>query len=288
MPIYHDSCYDVVSVSKTYGDLRHLADDKTVLENPHKGWYYHFLDNGYARPAYRDRLTEGQRLTTPGLNYMYLRFDWGDIEKEEGIYDWSYLEHVLESWGALGYKFTLRICTFEGANITYATPKWLIDRGVGATHVIPEGAVSSDPNLSVEEMKKGSYEPDYGHPLYLEKLDAFLAEHGKKVDKVLDIAVEKEELMIRLLGRRVCKACGASFHVKNMPPKVEGVCDNCGGELIQRADDNEETVSNRIEVYNSQTMPLVEYYEKAGNIAHIDGAIGLENVFNSIVSALGE
>jgi adenylate kinase len=73
-----------------------------------------------------------------------------------------------------------------------------------------------------------------------------------------------------------------------MPPKVEGVCDNCGGELIQRADDNEETVSNRIEVYNSQTMPLVEYYEKAGNIAHIDGAIGLENVFNSIVSALGE
>ena len=121
-----------------------------------------------------------------------------------------------------------------------------------------------------------------------EKLDAFLAEHGKKVDKVLDIAVEKEEMMTRLLGRRVCKASGASFHVKNMPPKVEGVCDNCGGELIQRADDNEETVSNRIEVYNSQTMPLVEYYEKAGNIAHIDGAIGLENVFNSIVSALGE
>ena len=183
MPIYHDSCYDVVSVSKTYGDLRHLADDKTVLENPHKGWYYHFLDNGYARPAYRDRLTEGQRLTTPGLNYMYLRFDWGDIEKEEGIYDWSYLGHVLESWGALGYKFTLRICTFEGANITYATPKWLIDRGIGATHVIPEDAISSDPNLSVEEMKKGAYEPDYGHPLYLEKLDAFLAECSKRFDK---------------------------------------------------------------------------------------------------------
>ena len=104
----------------------------------------------------------------------------------------------------------------------------------------------------------------------------------------MDIAVEKEELMTRLIGRRVCKACGATYHVTNMPPKKEGVCDKCGGELMQRADDTAETVENRIEVYNSQTMPLVEYYEKAGNIAHIDGAIGLENVFNSIVSVLGE
>lgn len=120
-----------------------------------------------------------------------------------------------------------------------------------------------------------------------EKLDEFLEKHGKKVDKVLDIAVEKEELMTRLTGRRVCKACGATYHVTNIPPKKEGICDKCGGELMQRADDTAETVENRIEVYNSQTMPLVEYYEKAGNIAHIDGAIGLENVFNHIVSVLG-
>lgn len=120
-----------------------------------------------------------------------------------------------------------------------------------------------------------------------EKLDEFLEKHGKKVDKVLDIAVEKEELMTRLTGRRVCKACGATYHVTNIPPKQEGICDKCGGELMQRADDTAETVENRIEVYNSQTMPLVEYYEKAGNIAHIDGAIGLENVFNHIVSVLG-
>ena len=121
-----------------------------------------------------------------------------------------------------------------------------------------------------------------------EKLDEFLEKHGKKVDKVLDIAVGKEELMERLINRRVCKACGATYNVKNMPPAKEGVCDECGGELMQRADDTRETVENRIEVYNSQTMPLVEYYEKAGNIAHIDGAIGLENVFNHIVSILGE
>lgn len=143
--------------------------------------------------------------------------------------------------------------------------------------------------LLADDCKEGFLLDGFPRTVYqAEKLDAFLEEHGMKLDKVIDIEVEKEELITRLTGRRVCKACGASFHVKNMPPKVEGVCDNCGGELIQRADDNEETVSNRIEVYNSQTMPLVEYYEKAGNIAHIDGAIGLENVFNSIVSALGE
>lgn len=121
-----------------------------------------------------------------------------------------------------------------------------------------------------------------------EKLDEFLAAHGSKIDKVLDIAVEKEELMVRLTGRRVCKACGASYHVVNIPPKKEGICDVCGGPLIQRADDNAETVANRIEVYEAQTMPLIEYYEKAGNIAHIDGATGLESVFADIVKALGE
>ena len=121
-----------------------------------------------------------------------------------------------------------------------------------------------------------------------EKLDEFLAAHGSKIDKVLDIAVEKEELMVRLTGRRVCKACGASYHVVNIPPKKEGICDVCGGPLVQRADDNAETVANRIEVYEAQTMPLIEYYEKAGNIAHIDGATGLESVFADIVKALGD
>ena len=121
-----------------------------------------------------------------------------------------------------------------------------------------------------------------------EKLDEFLAARDSKIDKVLDIAVEKDELIARLTGRRVCKACGASFHVVNIPPKNEGVCDFCGGELIQSADDNLETVTNRIDVYEAQTMPLVEYYEKAGNLVHIDGSTGLENVFADIVSALGE
>ena len=121
-----------------------------------------------------------------------------------------------------------------------------------------------------------------------EELDKFLAAHGSKIDKVLDIAVEKDELITRITGRRVCPKCGASFHVVNIPPKQEGICDYCGAELIQRADDNVETVTNRIEVYEAQTMPLIDYYEKAGNIAHIDGATGLDNVFSDIVKAIGE
>lgn len=121
-----------------------------------------------------------------------------------------------------------------------------------------------------------------------EKLDEFLTAHDSKIDVVLDIAVAKEELITRLTGRRVCKVCGASFHIVNVPPKQEGVCDFCSGELIQRADDNLETVTNRIDVYEAQTMPLIDYYEKAGNIAHVDGTGSLDEVFSDIVKAIGE
>lgn len=121
-----------------------------------------------------------------------------------------------------------------------------------------------------------------------EKLDEFLTENGKKVDAVINLEVEKEELITRLTGRRVCRKCGASFHVVNIPPKTEGVCDYCGGELYQRDDDTVETAENRISVYDSQTKPLVDYYTKAGCIVNIDGATGLENVFADIVTALGE
>ena len=141
----------------------------------------------------------------------------------------------------------------------------------------------------LEDKKNGFLLDGFPRTVYqAEKLDEFLEAHNSKIDKVVDISVGKEELMIRLTGRRVCKKCGASYHIVNIPPKKEGVCDICGGPLIQRDDDNAETAANRIEVYEEQTRPLVDYYKKAGNLVLIDGTTGLENVFADIVRALGE
>ena len=143
--------------------------------------------------------------------------------------------------------------------------------------------------LLKDDCKSGFLLDGFPRTVYqAEKLDAFLEAHGQELDKVIDLEVGEDLLMIRLTGRRVCKACGASYHVVNIPPKKEGICDKCGGELIQRPDDNAETAKNRIDVYNEQTRPLVDYYEKAGKLASIDGSTPLEQTFKDIVAALGE
>ncbi len=121
-----------------------------------------------------------------------------------------------------------------------------------------------------------------------EQLDHFLNEKDLTITKVLDIDVKKDDLMTRLIGRRVCRQCGATYHVINMPSEVEGICDICGGALYQRSDDTAATVENRIEIYEASTKPLIDYYERVGNIAHIDGSLDLEDVFGEIVKILGD
>jgi len=121
-----------------------------------------------------------------------------------------------------------------------------------------------------------------------EELDGFLNKKGQSITKVLNINVDPDELMTRIIGRRVCRSCGASYHIVNMPSKVEGICDICGGELYQRPDDTAETVENRLMVYNTRTLPLIDYYNKCGKVTLIDGSLGLDTVFADIVSKLGE
>jgi adenylate kinase len=119
-----------------------------------------------------------------------------------------------------------------------------------------------------------------------EALEACLAKNGLRLDRAVLIDVGEDVLMRRLTGRRVCRSCGASFHVVNIPPRKEGVCDYCAGELYQRSDDNEETARNRIDVYNRQTAGLVGRYRDNGLLATVDGEAGLDAVFEEIMKLL--
>lgn len=119
-------------------------------------------------------------------------------------------------------------------------------------------------------------------------LDVALKDMGIDKVHVIDITMDHELLASRITGRRICKNCGATYHVVNLPPKVEGICDVCGGELYQREDDKEETVKNRLEVYAKQTKPLVDYYENRGFYKRINGNQDVEKVYEDILSALEE
>ncbi|MBQ2432107.1 MAG: adenylate kinase [Peptococcaceae bacterium] len=117
-------------------------------------------------------------------------------------------------------------------------------------------------------------------------LDTILAELDIALDCVVNIEVDKAFLVDRLTGRRVCRTCGATYHIANKAPKVEGVCDKCGGELYQRGDDTIETVSNRLDVYAAQTAPLIDYYKSKGIMSSIDGSKSMEDVLADIRTAL--
>ncbi|MEJ5299923.1 MAG: adenylate kinase [Thermodesulforhabdaceae bacterium] len=120
-----------------------------------------------------------------------------------------------------------------------------------------------------------------------ETLDKMLSELGQKIDHVVCIEVPEDELVQRLTGRRTCRQCGAGYHVMFDPPKKDGVCDKCGGELYQRDDDNVQTVTSRLKVYKDQTEPLIAYYEKQGKLRRINGLGSIDEIFNRIVAVLG-
>ena len=119
-----------------------------------------------------------------------------------------------------------------------------------------------------------------------EALDEILVKMSVALNAVVNIIVNPEVLVSRAVGRRICKNCGATYHILNNKPSVEGVCDKCGGELYQRSDDVEETVQNRISVYMNETMPLISYYGAQGKLVDIQGEQNINDVFSDIVDAL--
>lgn len=118
-------------------------------------------------------------------------------------------------------------------------------------------------------------------------LDEGMAARNTEISQVVYFDVDDKILIERITGRRVCEDCGATFHIKYNKPKEDGVCDKCEGNLIQRNDDNIETVTKRISVYNDHTSPLIDYYEEVGKLVKIDGAKTPEEVFNEFNSKLG-
>lgn len=119
-----------------------------------------------------------------------------------------------------------------------------------------------------------------------EALDGMLAEMGRRIDHVINLTVDRKLLLGRLTGRRICKSCGATYHVLFNPSRVENVCDKCSGELYQRSDDTEEKVGTRLDEYAKKTAPLLEYYDKKGILRQVDGEQDIDKVTAEISSLL--
>ena len=159
----------------------------------------------------------------------------------------------------------------------YGTPREYMEAG----ELVPDPVVNAIVEAAVEDADGFVLD---GYPRNVEQ-----AEHLADItdlDVVLLLDVGREELIDRLTGRRVCSECGTNFHVEYSPPEEAGVCDACGGELIQREDDTEETVTERLRVYAENTEPVVEYYDERGELVRVDGEQAPDEVWASVRDAV--
>ncbi|MCC6277533.1 MAG: adenylate kinase [Oligoflexia bacterium] len=166
--------------------------------------------------------------------------------------------------------------------------------GIEAKKFVDKGALVPDSvvtGLIKEELQKGIgvgmlLDGFPRNPSQAQALDELLNAEGKNVDQAIFLEVDKSELLNRLTGRRVCSSCGATYHVKLKPTKTEGRCDLCGEKVVQRPDDQESVISNRLEVYDQSTSPLKEYFSKQGKFVAVKGSGDPKDVFRAICSAV--
>ncbi|HZA56023.1 MAG TPA: adenylate kinase [Candidatus Udaeobacter sp.] len=167
--------------------------------------------------------------------------------------------------------------------------------GKQAAQYIKQGALVPDPlivNLVAERLQDKDCEKGFildGFPRTIsqaESLDEILTRMGLTLDRVLSVQVPHSVIVQRLAGRRTCKGCGALYHLTLDPPDKEGVCDRCGGELYQRDDDREETITARLKVYETQTAPLMNYYRERGLLRDIDGVGKVDEIRSRVIEVL--
>ena len=186
----------------------------------------------------------------------------------------------------------LNIPTISTGNILRAAIKNGTPIGMKAKAFMDEGKLVPDEvtigiinERLAEEDCAGGYILD-GVPRTIAQADA-MEKAGIVFDAVVSIEISDEEIMERMGGRRVCEACGASYHIVAVPPKTEGVCDSCGGNLVQRKDDAPETVKARLEVYHQETEPLKEFYAQRGLLKSVENQPSVEATTEAILHALG-
>ena len=160
-------------------------------------------------------------------------------------------------------------------------------RYIGAGRLVPDDVVVGmvEVRLAKPDCANGFALDGFPRTLrQAEELDRMLARHGQRLDAVISVIVPEETLVERLSGRRVCGGCSAMFHVSFEPPAKADACDRCGGKLIQREDDREDTIRRRLEVYGRETAPVLEYYRQTGLLREVDGTGPREDVFGRIAA----
>jgi len=184
-----------------------------------------------------------------------------------------------------------QIPSISTGNILRAAVKEGTEMGLKAKSFMDAGALVPDAVI-IGILKERLTQPDCANGFILDGVPRTIAQAeaieamGIRIDKVLEIAVEDETIINRMSGRRVCEACGASYHVASKPSKVEGVCDSCGGKLVIRKDDEAATVLGRLKAYHEQTEPLVEFYRQRGKLVVVKGVDTVQATTELVFKAL--
>jgi len=195
-------------------------------------------------------------------------------------------ERIVEKFGIphISTGDAFRLAMKEGTPLGLKAKEY-VDQGLLVPDDVTNGIVRE--RLQQDDCKNGFLLDGYPRTLaQAEALDGMLKESGRRIDHVISLVVDRDLLLKRLTGRRICRQCGATYHVLFNPPKQEGVCSKCGGELYQRSDDTEEKVGTRLDEYLSKTEPLLRYYRDQGLLREVNGEQEIDEVTAQITSIL--